>query len=425
MKTMKTRHFLMTLAAAAMLLPAQSCLKETTDVFETSSSARMQQFIQETSDILLSQKTWFMDYYAGTDKQYGGYAYVLEFGKHSVVVSSELDPENSYESLYRFTSDNGPVLTFDTNNPVLHYFATPSSVAYEAMNGDFEYMILEYSAEKITLLGKRSGNRYYLLPYNSEEKPLDYVSKVSALAEEFRAPAFEGTIGDSPVTGTVDINNRWITIVYGEGEDDYAKSAFVFTDNGLRLYSPIVVNGCTFDYLWYVSNNNLITNGVFTLKGKLPDDYQPYSAFAGDFEFGYYNGTRKFNVTLTPTDDGNGYIMSGLNSNFTVRLTYDKGLGRLRWNTQIVGVDEATGNSVYLAAWSLSGGGSLTWDTDTGVTIHWVEEKGQFEFEDNGYFDSPVDSWILWAITPEGKSAGQYSGFGSSQIPYLTYMKRR
>lgn len=415
----------MTLAAAAMLLPAQSCLKEEKDVFETSSSARMQEYIQEVKDILLDgNKTWFLDYYAGNSAQYGGYSYVLKFqGVDQVVAASELDPEQEYTSLYKFTYDNGPVLSFDTNNPVLHYFATPSSTSYEAMHSDFEYMILSYSKEKIELLGKRSATKYILRPYDSEMTPLEYVAAVAENAENFCAPSFEGKIGETEVTGSVDVNNRWITIVYGSGEDDYTEAPFVFTNDGMRLYYPLVVDGCTIDYLWYVANNNLLTNGVFTLKGKLPDDYVPYSEFAGDFEFGYYNGTRTFNVTLTPTEDGSGYVMSGLNPNFTVNLTYDKGLGRLRWNTQVVGVDGST--TVYLAAWSLSGGGSLTWDTDTGVTIHWVESAGRFEFEDNGVFDSPVDSWILWGTDANGKSTGQFTGWGNSQIPYLTYMKKR
>lgn len=422
---MKTNKIIIALAAAMMLLPVQSCQKMDEDVFETSSSERMEQFIQGTKDALLSHEAWFLDYYAGTGKSYGGYAYVLKFDKTSVEAYSELDAEHSYKSLYRFTRDNGPVLSFDTNNPVLHYFATPSSTAYEAMKGDFEFMVLDYSTEKITLLGKRSGNRYFLTPYDSKLTPSDYMKKVNDLSADFAAPSFEGVIGSAPITGQVDVNNRWITIKYGEGEEDFVTTPFVFTDNGMRFYEPVVVDGCTINYLWYVPNNNLLTNGVFTLKGKLPEDYKPYSAFEGKFDLVYYD-TRKFSVTLTPTEDGKGYTMSGLfGGKITVLLTYDKGLGRLRWNAQQVGVDEATGNTVMLAAWALNGGGSLTWNTDAGMTIHWVEENQRFEFEDNGGWSGKVvDSWILWALTPEGNSAGQYSGYGSSQIPYLNYLKK-
>jgi len=421
---MKTRHFIMALAAAFMLLPAQSCSLQEDDVFDASSSARLQNYLDEVADILKDgDGTWYFDYYAGTDKSYGGYAYVLKFDGSKVVAASELDPEQTYTSLYKLTTDNGPVLTFDTNNDVLHYFATPSSDLYEAMNGDFEYTIMKYSKEEIILRGKRSSNKYILRPYDSELAPLEYVSKVSTLIEEFRAPSFEGTIGDGVVSGNVDINNRWITFIYGEGEEDYMEVPFVFTADGMRFYEPIKINGCTIKNLWYIQNNNLLTNGVFVLNGKLPDDYQPYDAFAGDFTLCYYKGSRSYNVTLTPNEDRSGYIMSGINENYTVSLKYDKGLGRLRWNAQKIG---ANGNNVvFLCAWSLAGGGSLTWNTDAGVTIHWVEANDRFEFSDNGGWDSPVDSFILWELDSDGKSVGQFTGWGASQIAYLQYMKRR
>ena len=78
-----------------------------------------------------------------------------------VTVASELFDE-AYTSLYKMTTDNGPVLSFDTNNYAFHYFATPSgssrnlygeSGLYQAYKGDFEFMILSATADEVVLKG--------------------------------------------------------------------------------------------------------------------------------------------------------------------------------------------------------------------------------------------------------------------------------
>ena len=422
---MKTFKIILAAAMAALAMTAVSCRLEEEDVFEQSSSARMQDYIDNVKGILTANGgEWIFDAFPGST---GACAYVLDFTDKEVTAWYELETDRSCTSLYKFTYDNGPVLSFDTNNEFLHAFATPSSSLYQAKGGDYEFTILSYSDDLVKMLGKRSGNYYTLRRSDGSMTAQEYVEAVAYLSEDFRASTLEGTIGDKEVTGVVDLDNRVLSLSYVEGEGDEAETvtveeAFIFTPDGMRLYDEMEVNGYKIDYLWYLSENNLLTNGVVTLKGKLPDDYMPYSAFEGNFTLLYYNGTRSFDVTLTPKDGG--YEMSGINSNYTVFLSYDKGLGRLHWKSQVVGSNGS--NSVYLCAWALGSGGSLSWGTSYGVTIHWVAENNRFEFEDNGAWSGKVvDSFILWELNSAGSSVGQYTGWGSSQIPYLTALKRR
>lgn len=429
---MKNYIKLFAFAAISLSLVAVSCKMVEEEVFEKSPSARMQECTDNIRTILTSSEAgWVMDAFPGTA---GACCYFLKFTDKEVTAWFEKDPQASCTSLYAFRYDNGPVLSFDTYNEILAYFAIPSSAHYEAFAGDFEFSIMDYDNDKIRLLGKRSGLYHTLYRADGSKTPEQYMEAVYDLSEGFRASTLEGKIGDLDVKGSVDLEMRILSLSYEteeekENEDGVMEMTtvtkteemrFNFTPDGMRLYEEMEMNGYKFDYLWYLPENNILTNGVFTLQGKLPDDYMPYSAFEGNFTL-TYNTSKTFAVTLTP--EPGGYVMSGMNSNYVVHLTYDKGLGRLHWKTQVVGSNGS--NSVYLCAWSLSVGGSLTWDTNTGVTIHWVAENNQFEFEDDGCWEGkPVDSFILWEVSSAG-SVGQFTGWGSAQIPYLKSLKRR
>lgn len=76
-----------------LMLPAllfQSCLKDQDDVFDESSAARMENYLNEAQRVLMSsEEGWALDYYPETNRVYGGFTYTLKFGKSEVAVRSE------------------------------------------------------------------------------------------------------------------------------------------------------------------------------------------------------------------------------------------------------------------------------------------------------------------------------------------------
>ena len=97
---MKFNKILTVVLAGVSVLSAQSCLKDQADVFDSSSSERLQAYIEQTREILTSnEKGWIMEYYPGSGQSKGGYAYYLAFTDDEVTASYELDPENSYKSV--------------------------------------------------------------------------------------------------------------------------------------------------------------------------------------------------------------------------------------------------------------------------------------------------------------------------------------
>lgn len=422
---MKHNKLILAALAAASLFTVQSCLIAQEEVFPDSSSERLQKFAEETRTTLASaEKGWIMEYYPGADQKLGGYAYHVAFTEDEVTATCELDPEESYKSYYKLTFDNGLVLSFDTYNPALHYFATPSSSEYEAKGGDFEFSVTSVSPEKIGLRGKRSGNHYDLYPYKSELRPTEYMAKAGELGSSMRMATLEGKIDTVAVTGEVDLNNRCLTFHYKNesGEDVSVRAPYMYTADGIRTYEEINVAGATIRDMYYLTENNILTNGSVYFEGKLPEDYTNYADFAGNYTLIMYNGKLQYDVTLTP--DGSGYLMSGLNPHFDVALGYDKALGRLTMDVQVVGANG--NNTIYLCAWSLGGGGNLTWSTDGGygMTIGRNLTTGNFVFKDNGKSDMVIDSFILWEVGPSG-SVGQFTGWGENQYPYLQTLVRK
>lgn len=440
---MKLNRFILAGAAAASLFAAQSCLKDQQDVFEVSSSERLQAYIEEARSVLKSAENgWIMEYYPGTSQALGGYAYHLTFTGTEVEAISELDPENSYKSLYKITTDNGAVLSFDANNPVLHYFATPSSSEYQAKGGDFEFTITSVSPEKIGLRGKRSGNHYDLYSYNNELAPKQYMRKVVEMSESMRAAIIEGTIGETEVSGEIDFDTRRITFSYEVESNSVSENGetaavtdtvvvevpYMYTDKGLKAYEPAKVAGYTIDNMYYHSGNNILTSGSVTFVGRLPEDYTSFSDFTGNFVLTTkISSYGPYQVTLTPNEANDGFILSGINKNFTLNVSYNKAKGRLFLGYQIIG---ATTGSNYVAwcPWDADSG-YLTWLEGVGVEIYrdMSDPTGTtFLFKDNGYWESySCNSFILYEFNSAGNSIGSYTGYGEYRYPYFYTLKRK
>ena len=196
---MKTRQILFAAAVAAIALSFTSCLKDQADKFDEPSSARMQAYLENVRDILeyVTDEGWVMDYYPGS--AYAGISVALKFTSQEVTAVSEKDPFTEETSTFKLTTDDGPVLSFDTYNKIIHEYATPSSTKYQAKGGDFEFDILKVSEEEIVLRGKRSRNYCFLHPldesiedYLLAVKDMESSISVAAVSTEIDGVEYEG-----------------------------------------------------------------------------------------------------------------------------------------------------------------------------------------------------------------------------------------
>lgn len=470
---MKTNRIICTILACAALCSAQSCLKNQHDYFETPASGRMQQFVSEVKDILISQtEGWALEYYPGVGQSRGGYQFYLKFYKDTekfgtpeepvsaVWAMSEIKPALLDTCLFKLTTDNGPVLSFDGYSEVIHFFATPSSSEYEAKGGDFEFTILSYSADKIELLGKRSGNICTLIPF-TKIKDVDYahisdkalitpekfIGDVKAMSSSVRAATVEGVIGGRDVKGTVDLNNRCISFIQPLAKPDTTyvdgvmkidtvkiiRMPFLYTPSGLRAYDDVTINDNTFRELSYFSEENVFTNFVFTLKGQVPDNYATLAELTGDFQLVYNNGKNTLDITVEDVD-GKTVLMKGFNPGFDLRATYNGALGRLELMGQVVGANGS--NTVAFVPWALdpvAGSGSvlkLDYVGEAGMAISLDKKdtsRKTFLFTDAETLEGfETTSFILLEYTSAGEMMDEYAGFGEpTRWQFLSKMIRK
>ena len=155
--------------ALALALSLTACLKDQADVFEEPSSTRLENYLESVRTTLSdSQYGWVMSYYPGAS--YATCYIGLEFGPQQVKAFAQKEPSTGVTSSYKFTKDDGAVLSFDTYNSVLHYYATSDSQHYQARGGDFEFDIMDVTPDRIKLRGKRSRNYCYLDKLNEPIK---------------------------------------------------------------------------------------------------------------------------------------------------------------------------------------------------------------------------------------------------------------
>lgn len=332
--------FKLSLLLLALPMLMTSCLKNDDEVFGESASKRLQKALEEARTVLRSsEKGWVMDYYVGDDSSNGGYAFVVKFDSLTVTASSELT-KGASTSYYKLTTDNGPVLTFDTYNDVFHALATPSQSNYEGKHADYEFQIVSATPELVVLRGRRTNNYVYLHPLTTT--PEEYLAKVADTEKKFIVASLSTDVDGKNVSADFDINNRQASF-YSTTDSTFSKScAFTFTDTGIRLSNAVDAYGKTlsdlsFDPETMTFASKDMGSEQLVIKGLLPADYVYYDQIPGDYVFKYQKRDDdkyvdvNVDVTLTPTEDKSGFVMNGVIDGYGITLNYDKARVLLIW----------------------------------------------------------------------------------------------
>ena len=236
----------------------------------------MEGFLNEYQDILESSDNgWMLEYYPDSDLAYGGYVYFLTFNEGEVSVQFQLADDVSVPvtSLYKMTPDDGPVLSFDTYNKYLHYFATPSASEYQGMRGDTEFKIMGKSEDdsEIYLVGKKSGNRC-TLTRNDDYDPTEYLQACNVIRSELNYPTISSmafqvgdSVGEAELDGAMGVNNCFYFAYPEDGTIDSEDEVmieggfpFCTTPEGIRLYQPIVIDDSEYDFFYFDGDKNVL-----------------------------------------------------------------------------------------------------------------------------------------------------------------------
>ena len=267
---------------AALGLTVTSCLMEEKELFDKTPAERMEAYLGEYRTMLASsEQGWVLQYFPEETQAYGGYAYILKFTNDEVTAWFQLDDDvaTPVTSLYKMTPDDGPVLTFDTYNENIHYFATPSASNYEALHGDYEFRVVGKSADGsvIYMKGKRTNNNYNLVKFSGD--PVEYLNGCNTVQTGMKAPAYKLTVGQ--LEGECSLSSNRFEYVYsvvsGEGENQTSEdfegsTAFCYTPAGVDFYSSLEIDGVAYNGLVYnAENGTLVTeDGKITIEQVIP-----------------------------------------------------------------------------------------------------------------------------------------------------------
>lgn len=420
------------LAALVAATALTSCLKDQEDYFDTPASQRLQNKIEQVRQTLCSSPYgWEFEYYPGSERAYGGIVYTVRFDSLTATVGCSLIPDSSETTYYRITNDNGPVLTFDTYNSLMHYFSTPSSGEYEAKGGEFEFVVNEVTDSLITLYGKKTRNTMYLRRFTHRAD--DYATKTVAMYDSIAA-GFTGTIGGIPVEGSLSLMDKQLTV---DAAGATATVPFAFTDRGIHLYRPLTIGGMAVQTLAYDMQSDRFTcldpgaSGVELQGVPLPDGVVRFADYAGNYTL-RYNGRNTVSVKLAPSRLDGTYRLRGLSPKFEVVLNYDRATGNLTLAPQVVG--DINGASVYLFTFSSVTG--RVWTSDAAsLTLTWNKSIARvaYQFSATNPDLYPCDSAILYMIyyNEDGNASAkavtdpEWLVNGSSMLTALTSLQRQ
>lgn len=410
----------------------QSCLKDQEDTFDKLSSLRQQEYMEKAQNTLVNAPYgWVFDIYPDPSLEYGGYAFTVKFDKQEAEVRSILNTSLVEKSYYKMTSEEGPAITFDTYNTLMHLFSNPSSSQYQAMKGDFEFVVDSITDDLIRVHGYRSKNVMYLRKLTKPAK--DYINDVESFSDAFGKSGyldFKGQISGTDVQGKIAPGDMSVTLKMGDKTEEMP---FVYTDQGIRLYQPIVIGDFALSDLNLNSANDTFTANDFhgktaTLTAIQPDWIKKFKAYEGTYDLTMTlrvkNAAGKLvntNVTtevkLSTNSDMASYSMSGLNSNYDVKLTYDKNTNQLQLLYQIL-CTAPNGHTVRMLPWDTEKG-YITWSPKVGMSLEWDANTNTFSFTDNGVWKTSgneVGGFILYDYNSGGGRIG--SADSDALLPY-------
>lgn len=395
----------------------QSCANDEKEVFDKSASERMSEALATYSDILQAPKNgWLLKYYAGTEYSYGGYNMIVSFANGKVTAASEIASSDAvYHSSYALVSDQGPVLTFNTYNPILHYFGSPSYGSLDGYQGDFEFVIMSASADSIVLKGKKWANKMVMTPMPKSMNRETYLDSIVKIEDENPYIDYKGVVDNKNVK--LSFSDSWHSMSVEVGDAVVSTPVFIYSSTGITFHTPVDIAGHSFESLTWNATDTIFSGKAVdgtlgSFKVYISPEYKKYlGAWSVDI-----NGTL-YSMLVSENIPGQSFIVSGPELPFPFVVIYNSADDKISITTQTVG--EYNGNIVKLCPWEKPGG-YFTWTDGIGLESKIISRSPlKLTFSDNGVWSSyTVSSYILYMFDSADNRIGVYSG-GIARFPYI------
>lgn len=349
MKNKITKYILL----AFICLGLQACLFQEDDLFEKSSANRASENVAELQELLVNVPNgWKMEYYPGTDYSMGGITLLCRFDGNNVTLMSEVGSVKTASgkeasSLYKVTSEESTVLTFDSFNEFIHCFSEPIMGMNTNLEGDYEFVYMGQEDNKVILQGRRYHNTMVMTPLTQGVNWKDYIGQLNLIEREAFLKTYSLMVGGQEVGNAVRTSHLFSLTVEGQTSSSVP---FIYTPEGIRFKDEITIQGKTVqNFVWnkedmtFTSSDEEAADVV--LKAYYPQDYTPYEDYLGTY-YMYYREYEKYNeeedkvefrpgymaVELQQKVVGESFVLTSDKLETTaanIVITYDKATGKL------------------------------------------------------------------------------------------------
>ena len=349
MKNKITKYILL----AFICLGLQACLFQEDDLFDKSSANRASENVAELQELLVNVPNgWKMEYYPGTDYSMGGITLLCRFDGNNVTLMSEVGSVKTASgkeasSLYKVTSEESTVLTFDSFNEFIHCFSEPIMGMNTNLEGDYEFVYMGQEDNKVILQGRRYHNTMVMTPLTQGVNWKDYIGQLNLIEREAFLKTYSLMVGGQEVGNAVRTSHLFSLTVEGQTSSSVP---FIYTPEGIRFKDEITIQGKTVqNFVWnkedmtFTSSDEEAADVV--LKAYYPQDYTPYEDYLGTY-YMYYREYEKYNeeedkvefrpgymaVELQQKVAGESFVLTSDKLETTaanIVITYDKATGKL------------------------------------------------------------------------------------------------
>lgn len=285
------------------VLTLQSCLHDDKEIFDEPASERLQKAVNETRELLESADNgWVFHYYNGEEYTGSGWTFLVKFKNGKAYVSADFAPSDMVTtSSYDIVQDQGPVLSFDTFNDIMHFLAQPYIDDVDGLQGDYEFVVMNTSENVINLRGRKWKNDMTLtrLPEGTDWQ--EYLESIDNYGTNMVRKYSAVVNGTKVADLQFDTERRRVTVKKGE---EFYQMPYCANPDGVTLALPLeeVGNGTAQDFALADDDISLqcVSEGDkdVKLEAVLDPDYI-ISILGSSFGFNDEAGTKTYRVNHT------------------------------------------------------------------------------------------------------------------------------
>ncbi len=242
-----------------LILFLSGCLKEQDNLFPESAAQRLTNAIAGIDSTLINSASgWVLQYFATNESP--GYPLLVKFNGNgeTVVAANNKLFGNQYteaKSLFDVIGDNGPVLTFNTYNNVLHIFSDPDNEPVGVgLGGDYEFIVLDRSDSLLHLKGKKSGTEITLNKLPEGVSWPDYFAEVNRIDNKlFGTDKLNFISGNDTIAAYNGASHIFNMLDPDSGNT--IDVPFIVTSEGIKFCSPFSINDKTKVQSFYLNSD--------------------------------------------------------------------------------------------------------------------------------------------------------------------------